>query len=132
MSKLHPNIAEMYDLGNVYFCEIDFALLLAQQQDDKLAKEFSKYQANKRDLTLLLDKNVSFSAIKSELEKASLHDIKEILPLDIYHESDGNIALSIRFVFQSMNETLTESQMQESLQKILDILEQRFHAKLKL
>lgn len=135
ISKLHPNIAELYDLKNVYFCEIDFALLLSQQKTCKLAKEFSKYQANKKDLTILLNKNISFNSIKSELEKVLPQDIKinikEILPLDIYHENDENIALSIRFIFQSMDETLTESKMQENLQKILEILEQKFHAKLK-
>ena len=132
MSKLHPNIAQLYDLSDVYFCEIDFDLLLAGQSNEKLAKEFSKYQANRRDLTILIDKNISFSAIKSELNKLELQDIKEILPLDIYHENNDTMALSIRFIFQSMSETLTESQMQDTLQKILAALEQKFHAHLKL
>lgn len=132
ISKLHPNIAQLYDLSDVYFCEIDFDLLLAGQNNDRLAKEFSKYQANRRDLTLIIDKNVSFSAIKSELNKLLLEDIKDILPLDIYHESNDKIALSIRFIFQSMNETLTESKMQDALQKALNALEQKFHAHLKL
>ena len=132
ISKLHPNIAQLHDLNDVYFCEIDFDLLLAGQTNEKLAKEFSKYQANRRDLTLLIDKNVSFSAIKSELNKLDLQDIKDILPLDIYHENDDTMALSIRFIFQSMNETLTESQMQDTLQKVLIALEQKFNAHLKL
>ncbi len=132
ISKLHPNIAQLYDLHDVYFCEMDFSLLLAGQNSNKLAKEFSKYQANKRDLTLLLDKNVSFSAIKSELKRLELQNIKDILPLDVYHENDDTIALSIRFVFQSMDETLMESQMQDTLQKALEALEQKFHAHLKL
>lgn len=132
MSKLHPNVAKLYDLNNVYFCEIDFDLLLTGQSNEKFAKEFSKYQANKRDLTIIIDKNVSFSAIKSELSKLCLQDIKDILPLDIYHEKNDKVSLSIRFIFQSMSETLTESQMQEALQKILAALEQKFHVRLKL
>ncbi len=132
ISKLHPNIAKFYDLDSVFFCEIDLPLLLDSLKDKKLAKEFSKYQANKRDLTILIDKNTSFNSIKTELERTNINFIKDILPLDIYKENDDQIALSIRFIFQSLEMTLTESQMQECLQKSLDVLDKRFNAKLKM
>ncbi len=131
ISKLHPNIAKMYDIDSVFFCELDLSMLFDRFNGAKLAKAFSKYQANKRDLTILIDKNISFNSIKTELEKTNVEFIKDILPLDIYEENDDKIALSIRFILQSIDDTLIESQMQECLQKCLDSLEKRFNAKLK-
>ncbi|RDU66090.1 phenylalanine--tRNA ligase subunit beta [Helicobacter didelphidarum] len=131
ISKLHPNIAKKYSLDSVFFCEVDLAPLLYNNENKK-AHDFSKYQANKRDLTILIAKGINFSAIKLELDKSHLKNVKEIFPLDIFSENDSTNALSIRLIFQSSESTLNESQMQETLQQVLDMLEKKFHAKLKV
>lgn len=131
ISRLHPNIAKKYDVNSVFFCEIDLGILLSQNNQEKMAKNFSKYQANKRDLTLILDKNISFHAIKSELENSNLAFVKQILPLDVFSENMEKNALSIRFILQSDKNTLTESQMQDTLQQALNLLQTKFNAVLK-
>lgn len=131
ISKLHPSIAKQYEINVAFFCEIDVMQLLNQTNDNKMAKEFSKYQANKRDLTLLLDKSITFYVIKLEIERAKLPYIQHIIPLDVFDENDSQNALSIRIIFQSNEMTLQESQMQEILQQITDILHNKFKATLK-
>ncbi|MWV62736.1 phenylalanine--tRNA ligase subunit beta [Helicobacter saguini] len=131
ISKLHPEIAKKYDLDSVFFCEIDVDLLL-QSSGVNALNEVSKFQANRRDLTLLIDKNISFNSVKSEIENLHLKILKSFFPLDVFNENDSQNALSIRFIMQSFESTLTESSMQDALQKILDVLESKFHARLKV
>ncbi|RDU73719.1 phenylalanine--tRNA ligase subunit beta [Helicobacter aurati] len=136
ISKLHPNIARHYKLDSVFFCEINLSLLLHKISQHKQAKNFSKYQANKRDITILIDKNISFNAIRTEIEhtlrEEQIEIIKTFYPLDTFTENDSLCALSIRFVFQSMSGTLNESQMQNVLEKLLDKLAAKFQITLKV
>ncbi|STQ85990.1 phenylalanine--tRNA ligase subunit beta [Helicobacter muridarum] len=139
ISKLNPNIAKQYKLDCVFFCEIDVKALFAKINHHNKAREFSRFQVNKRDITIVIDKSISFNAIRKEIDNViSQHNItiiKALYPLDVFEHLgfDSHLhALSIRFIFQSMLETLNESQMQDVLDKILDALKNKFRAELRL
>ena len=137
ISRLHPRLEQKYKLNNVFFCEVSADLLLAEEGGHKMAREFSRYQANKRDLSVLVDSKLSFNAIRLEIEKLlseeSIEIVREFYPLDVFVEAGGALhSLSMRFVFQSLTTTLQESQMQEVLDKILARLQVKFAARLKV
>lgn len=131
ISKLNPAVAKKYDLDNVFFAEIDMKTLL-EQDEDRLAKEFSIYQESKRDLTIIIDDSISFNAIKSALENHLSDEVKSyvkrIFALDVFKQEDNKIALSIRFIFQSHSDTLKEKQIQDAMQEAMDITKDKFNA----
>ncbi|GAA7093794.1 phenylalanine--tRNA ligase subunit beta [Helicobacter pylori] len=128
IAKIHPKVIQELDLFESYYAEIDASKL---KRPAMLLKPFSIYPSSVRDLTLIIDENTTFSKIKKALKDAQIPNLSEILPLDIFKESDNTIALSVRCVIHSLEKTLNDEEVNSAVQKALEILEKEFNARLK-
>ncbi len=128
IAKIHPKVIQELDLFESYYAEIDASKL---KRPTMLLKPFSIYPSSVRDLTLIIDENTAFSKIKKALKDAQIPNLSEILPLDIFKESDNTIALSVRCVIHSLEKTLNDEEVNSVVQKALEILEKEFNARLK-
>ncbi len=128
IAKIHPKVIQELDLFESYYAEIDTSKL---KRPAMLLKPFSIYPSSVRDLTLIIDENTAFSKIKKALKDAQIPNLSEILPLDIFKESDNAIALSVRCVIHSLEKTLNDEEVNSAVQKALEILEKEFNARLK-
>ncbi|WRC90819.1 phenylalanine--tRNA ligase subunit beta [Helicobacter pylori] len=128
IAKIHPKIIQELDLFESYYAEIDASKL---KRPAMLLKPFSIYPSSVRDLTLIIDENTAFSRIKKALKDAQIPNLSEILPLDIFKESHNTIALSVRCVIHSLEKTLNDEEVNSAVQKVLEILEKEFNARLK-
>ncbi len=128
IAKIHPKVIQELDLFESYYAEIDAFKL---KRPAMLLKPFSIYPSSVRDLTLIIDENTAFSKIKKALKDAQIPNLSEILPLDIFKESDNTIALSVRCVIHSLEKTLNDEEVNSAVQKVLEILEKEFNARLK-
>ncbi|WQW79867.1 phenylalanine--tRNA ligase subunit beta [Helicobacter pylori] len=128
IAKIHPKVIQELDLFESYYAEIDASKL---KRHAMLLKPFSIYPSSVRDLTLIIDENTAFSKIKKALKDAQIPNLSEILPLDVFKESDNTIALSVRCVIHSLEKTLNDKEVNSAVQKALEILEKEFNARLK-
>ncbi|GAA8204429.1 phenylalanine--tRNA ligase subunit beta [Helicobacter pylori] len=128
IAKIHPKVIQELDLFESYYAEIDAFKL---KRPAMLLKPFSIYPSSVRDLTLIIDENTAFSKIKKALKDAQIPNLSEILPLDIFKESDNTIALSVRCMIHSLEKTLNDEEVNSAVQKALEILEKEFNARLK-
>ncbi|EJC51666.1 phenylalanine--tRNA ligase, beta subunit [Helicobacter pylori Hp P-26] len=128
IAKIHPKVIQELDLFESYYAEIDASKL---KRPAMLLKPFSIYPSSVRDLTLIIDENTAFSRIKKALKDAQIPNLSEILPLDIFKESDNTIALSVRCMIHSLEKTLNDEEVNSVVQKALEILEKEFNARLK-
>ncbi|MFB1343415.1 phenylalanine--tRNA ligase subunit beta [Helicobacter pylori] len=128
IAKIHPKVIQELDLFESYYAEIDASKL---KRPTMLLKPFSIYPSSVRDLTLIIDENTAFSRIKKALKDAQIPNLSEILPLDIFKESNNSIALSLRCVIHSLEKTLNDEEVNSAVQKALEILEKEFNARLK-
>ncbi len=128
IAKIHPKVIQELDLFESYYAEVDASKL---KRHAMLLKPFSIYPSSVRDLTLIIDENTAFSRIKKALKDAQIPNLSEILPLDIFEESDNTIALSVRCVIHSLEKTLNDEEVNSVVQKALEILEKEFNARLK-
>lgn len=114
-----------------FACEVLLKPLLEKNENKK--NNFSKFQSSTRDLTLMIEENISFAQIKKVIQNQRIDYLHTFYPLDIYkHESFGNqIALSIRFILQSTEKTLQEEDLNQTMQTILQILEHELGASLR-
>ncbi len=128
IAKIHPKVTQELDLFESYYAEIDAFKL---KRPAMLLKPFSIYPSSVRDLTLIIDENTAFSKIKKALKDAKIPNLSEILPLDIFKESNNILALSVRCVIHSLEKTLNDEEVNSAVQKVLEILEKEFNARLK-
>ena len=130
IAKLHPQITTQLDISETFICEINLCLNnMALTQ----AKDFSKYQKSTRDLTILIDKQIPFYRVREAITQAQIDFVQNVYPLDVYYnESLGEqMALSIRLVLQSYEDTLQESQLNNATHAVLKILQDSFQATLR-
>ena len=119
--RVHPEVEKEYDLETTFMCEVDFSKL---EYSLKSAKTTSKYQASFRDLSIITPKDVTFETIKNVIDTTDIKELMRFYPVDKYSdESLGeNISLSLRFVLQSDEKTLEESDITSAMDNILEAL----------
>ncbi len=126
ISKLHPSVAEDYNLSDTFIAEIDF---------DKISNEliktnsYSKFQASKKDLSIITPKDMPYKEIKDVINSISDKNIKQFNLIDIYSDEklDNKESLTIRFVLQSDNKTLEEEDITNTMKNILDNLNEKLN-----
>jgi len=123
--KLHPNVANDFDLGDTFMAEVDFDKI---KNDLTKIKPYSKFQISKKDLSILAPKSLAFKEIKKAINSLNNPLIKQYNLIDIY--SDDTLkdkeSLTIRFVLQSNEKTLEEDDINSIIGSILDVLKEKF------
>lgn len=117
--KLHPNVTNDFDISKeTFICEIDFDLL---NDDTIIATNISKFQASKRDLSIVAPKDLEYKEIKKSINSLKINEIKQFNLVDIYSDEklEGNESLTIKFILQSETKTFEESDINEIMDKVL-------------
>ncbi|MGH2327422.1 phenylalanine--tRNA ligase subunit beta [Campylobacter taeniopygiae] len=123
IGRLHLKLENEKDLMKTYVCELNLDLI---KEEKKVAKNYSKFPAVNRDLSVLVPKGYEYESIKKAIEELKLEILENFRLVDLY--SDENLkdfySLTIAFVFRDMNKTLEDNQIVESMDKIIQKLKE--------
>jgi phenylalanyl-tRNA synthetase beta chain len=120
LAKLHPKVAKDFEIDDTYFAEIDLEKL---ERVKKQAKDIIKFPKVTRDLSLVVDKDMSYKEIFEIIDSLNIEELKDFYPIDIYDLGDKN-SLTIRFILQA-DRTLQENEINDIMEKILKTLEEK-------
>lgn len=105
--------------------ELDLNILLENLASSNVKiKNFSKFQSVERDISINIDEKREFSEIFNIFENISdkFENIEiEVLPIDIFKNSDRTKNISIRFKITPFEKTLTGEEIHEIVQKIEEL-----------
>jgi phenylalanyl-tRNA synthetase beta chain len=93
-----------------------------------------RYPAVERDFSLVLADGVTFAQVEQTIRALGIAEIRSIQPADLFRGGQipaGKYSLMIRVVFQSLQGTLTDSQLSEFSSRIVTALEQKLGATLR-
>ena len=88
----------------------------------------------RRDLSLLLNKGISFSEIQKIAFKNERKLLKEVNLFDVYEGKnidENKKSYSISFIMQNVNETMTDKQIESIMNKIQAALNKELGAELR-
>ncbi len=130
IGRVHPSLVK----EAVYVLEINLDKLLDKKVGKMKYKEFSKFPSVKKDLAVVVDKNVTSAEIAMTIKKAAGSALSNIEVFDVYtgkgiEENKKSIAYSL--TFEKMDRTLTDEEINASLEKIIDMLEKKLGAELR-
>ena len=130
IGRVHPSLVK----EAVYVLEIDLDKLLDKKVGKMKYKEFSKFPSVKKDLAVVVDKNVTSAEIAMTIKKAAGSALSNIEVFDVYtgkgiEENKKSIAYSL--TFEKMDRTLTDEEINASIEKIIDMLEKKLGAMLR-
>jgi len=119
----------------VYYADFDWALLLDIVRKNKIInKDVSKYPLVRRDLSMLVDTEVTFEQLKSIAFKTEKKLIKNVQVFDVYVGDklpEGKKSYALNFTLQDEEQTLTDKQIDSVMQKIIYNLAQTAKAEIR-
>ena len=133
---LTKKLQKAFDLDNeVYYAEINWHELMKAVKNVKVSyTEISKYPAVKRDLALLLDKNVQFAEVEKIAYDTERKLLKAVELFDVYEGKNlepGKKSYAVSFLLQDEHATLNDKQIDKIMQKLIANLENKLGAKLR-
>lgn len=132
IGKVKP--ALLKDLGikqEIFYAELDTTLLFTSANPMLVAQEVPKFPEVRRDLSLVLDKSVSFDEIRKMVLNTEKKLIRDIIAFDVYEGDNlpaGKKAYALGFTLLDEAKTLTDEEIDKTMTKLMNAFEQTLGA----
>ncbi|WP_448702931.1 phenylalanine--tRNA ligase subunit beta [Mucilaginibacter sp. AW1-3] len=107
----------------VFYADFNFDVLLNLVRKNKIVyQEVSKFPAVNRDLSMLIDQNVTFQQLKQIAQKTERKLLKDVNVFDVYVGDKlpaGKKSYALSFVIQDEEKTLTDKAIDSIMQKLI-------------
>ncbi|MBC7416706.1 MAG: phenylalanine--tRNA ligase subunit beta [Pedobacter sp.] len=121
--------------AEVFYADFDWDVLLKIIKKNKIInKEVNKFPQVRRDLSLLIDKNITFEVLKTIAFKTDKKFIKEVGVFDVYEGNklpEGKKSYALYFILQDEGQTLSDKQIELLMQKLIGNFEQQAGAEIR-
>lgn len=133
IGALHPSISTDLGLGNtLYVVELDLAAVLGTDLPN--FTELSKFPEVRRDLAVVVDKVVSASELMENVRTTAGTYLTDLTLFDVY-EGKGidpkRKSLGLGLTFRDQSRTLSDDDVNESMDQVIDSLEKNYKAELR-
>ncbi|MGZ3750126.1 MAG: phenylalanine--tRNA ligase subunit beta [Mucilaginibacter sp.] len=107
----------------VFYADFNFDLILAAVRKNNIVyQEVSKFPAVRRDLSMLIDTQVTFGQLKQIAQKTERKLLKDINVFDVYQGDKlpaGKKSYALSFTLQDEEKTLTDKAIDAVIQKLI-------------
>ena len=117
------NIRRKLDVKqDVFYLEMNFEALVKSTKKHRIvAEELSKFPEVKRDLALLVDKQVTFSALRDVAFATERKLLKSVSLFDVYEGDklpEGKKSYALSFILEDKTRTLDEKAIERAMQNL--------------
>lgn len=115
----------------IFYAELDTSLLFRSANPKLVIQEVVKFPEVKRDLSLVLDAPVIFDEIRKLILDTEKRLIKNIGVFDVYEGENipkGKKAYALSFTLQDETKTLTDDEIERTMQRLIAAFEQKLGA----
>lgn len=135
LGEVNAGVGELFDLKEkVFLFELDFQKVVSRMTERRTFTPLPRYPAVARDLAVVVDEPVAAGDILQTLWKASEGWIKEIRLFDLYRGNpvpSGRKSLAFRLVYQKEDRTLTDREVNEFHQNLVELLAHEYKGALR-
>ena len=122
-----------FDIGqDVYYAHIEWDLLMKLVKNHKISyQELPKYPSVRRDLSLLLDRDITFKQIRDLALRTERNILQNVQLFDVYEsESLGQNKKSyaVSFILQDNLKTLTDKNIEKVMNNLIRVFEKEINA----
>lgn len=129
---INQDVIRMADFSQeVLYAELFWNRLLKKSSQNIIYKEVPKFPEVRRDLSLVIDKKISFKEIQALTEKVERKLIKQVNVFSVYEgENIGKDkkAYAISFILQDENQTLKDKQIDNVMKRLISTFESELSA----
>ena len=133
LGMLHPNLEKQLGFDTqVFLFELDQNVMLSKRIS--AFKSLSKYPSVTRDLALIVNEEVSASEIINCIKKSGETALQDVIIFDVYRGKgieEGKKSIALSLVIQDDMQTLTDSEVDAIVSRLLLLLANEKNAKLR-
>ena len=136
IGEVNPKILKYFDIKKkIWYAEIEIPILFTEYLKNKtLFMPIAVTPSVKRDLALVVDKNITYQQIEQVATKFGSRHIKKISLFDVYEGEklpEGKKQYAFNFVLQHPDKTLTDEEINKIMDKLVGAFERECGAELR-
>ncbi len=132
VGQINKNILKKTDIKvNVLYADIHWDMLVKGYQDKVMYQEISKFPEVRRDLSLVLDRHISFQQVKELAFQKERKLLKQVNVFDVYEGENlgkNKKSYSVSFILEDTETTLNEQTIDKVMQKLIESYEKELGA----
>lgn len=119
----------------VYYADFNWDSVFSIHKKHRVVfNELPKFQAVRRDLALLLDKNIRFNEVKQLALKTERQLLRDVDLFDVYEGKgvpEGKKSYAVSFILRDDNKTLNDKQIDKAMQRLIFVFGKELGAELR-
>lgn len=121
--------------ADVFYGDLRWTVILKSVKNHKVAySPLKKYPEVKRDLSLLVNKEVQFNTLKALAFKAERQILRSVDIFDVYEGPNlpaGKKSYALSFILQDDEKTLNDKQVEKTMNRLVSVYEQEAGAQIR-
>lgn len=130
IGKVHPTLKK----DDIYVCELSMTKLYEKQIKAIKFKELPKYPSITKDMAFILDKSILASDVMETIKRKGGRSLVDITVFDVYEGINIGLdkkSLAFNLTFNDPNKTLTQEEVMEVFNHIIDEVTNKYNAVLR-
>ncbi len=127
ISKVHPLVSQNYEIpDNTFLLNLDVDKLFNCRNKCVTYKNVPVYPAIERDISVVCNENLNVAFFESIIKNNAGKNLEKVEVFDVYRGPQvpkNKKSLSFKLTFRNIERTLTEKEVNESMNKVFDCLE---------
>lgn len=127
LGLVNPKLAKLVDLKQpVYYADFDWKALVRLYSSKAVFEDVSRFPEVRRDLSLVLDKSVTFEQISRLAGQTERKLLRSVNVFDVYEGENlgkGKKSYSVSFILQDPAQTLNDTVIDKTMQRLMTAFE---------
>lgn len=133
IGKIHPRVCKNFDINQDVYC-FEIVLDSIPQRKVKKVKPLPKFPASVRDMAVVVNEETKTGEMLNAIVKAAGQMCEDVELFDIYRGTplaNGEKSVAWKLTFRKQDATITQQEVNDLFDKILNELKVKFNAKLR-
>ena len=133
IGRLHPHLVHEFDLEMApYLFEVNIDDILPIAKNQRItSSDVSKFQKLQRDLSFTITNKQSAGDMLDAIIDMNIANLLSVHLFDVYKINDDCVSVAFKLTFQAIDRTLTDTEANECISLVIDMLHNKFNATLR-
>ncbi|WP_087971854.1 phenylalanine--tRNA ligase subunit beta [Oceanobacillus rekensis] len=131
IGQLHPILAKELDLKETFVFDVNLEIVFAAYDSIPSYTLIPKYPSVARDIAFILDEDVNAGDVKELIEEIGAPLVNRVDIFDVYQGAnleEGKKSIAYSLLYQHPEKTLKDDEVEESYQKIVASVNEKFNS----
>lgn len=136
LGEVNKKTAEKFDCRQpVFFADINWDKLMQLNKKNSIGfKEIPKFPAVQRDLAVVVDKSIAYQQLEKTTAAAKINKLKNVSLFDVFESEKlgaNKKSMAVSFTFLDEEKTLTDTEIDAMMNKIIGAYEKELNAEIR-